>query len=423
VLQADERQSAGRENLTTRYGSPLYVYDLAELRRSAARLKAALPAGSHLLYSVKANPHPAVIRELLATGAGMEISSTGELNVVLAAGAEPSGVLYTGPGKTDAEIDAAIRAGVRRFSAESAVDLGRLRAVAARLRTPAEFLLRVNSGRPSGGSGLRMMGAATQFGMDLDAVLADPGLFAPHPYTRAIGIHLFSVSNATDEAALLQEFECSLETAQVVAERAGGELPIADLGGGFAAPYAAPGQHSRYAGLRQALTELLDRYRPAWTAAPGNLWFESGRALVGSCGVLHTTVVDVKRSRGAVFVVLDAGVNTLGGLNGLGRLLNPAVIPLVGAGPAGRPLVEATLVGPLCTPLDIHHRRIKLPELHPGDILTVPNVGAYGLSASLLAFLGRPAAAEIVIDGIRVVTARRLTVGAVELAVDDEFVV
>jgi diaminopimelate decarboxylase len=420
VVQAEERQEIGLADLTARFGSPLYVYDLAELRRSAARLRAALPAGSRLLYSVKANPHPAVITELLAAGAGVEISSAGELDMILAAGAEPSGALYTGPGKSAAEIDGAIRAGVRRFSVESAVDLDRLRSVATRLHTPVEFLLRVNGGRSSGGSGLRMMGTATQFGMDLEAVLAEPGLFAVHPYARAVGVHLFSMSNAADETALLQEFRRSLETARVVGERAGVELPIIDLGGGFAAPYAAPGEHPRYAGLRQALTELLDRHCPAWSAAPENLWFESGRALVSGCGVLHTTVADVKRTQGAVFAVLDAGVNTLGGLNGLGRLLNPSVTPLVEPDASARPLVEATLVGPLCTPLDVHHRRITMPEPRPGDVLTVPNVGAYGLSASLLAFLGRPAAAEIVVDGASVVSARRLTVGAIELEIDDQ---
>ena len=115
---------------------------------------------------------------------------------------------------------------------------------------------------------------------------------------------------------------------------------------------------------------------------PDDLLFESGRALAATCGVLHTAVVDGRQtSRGELFVVLDAGVNARG-FNGLGRLLVPAVTLLRPVDGPDRPLVEATLVGPLCTPLDIHHRRIKLPAPEPGEILTIPNAGAYGLSAT-----------------------------------------
>lgn len=403
-----------------RYGSPLYVYDLTELRGLAQGLRSALPVGSTLLYSVKANPHPALIRELNSAGVGVEISSQGELQAALDAGADVSNGLYTGPGKVLEELAAAIRAGVQRFSVESIGDLGRLKSVAARLRTPVEYLIRVNGGRPAGGTGLRMMGTASQFGIELETVLSDPDILAVDRYVRPVGMHFFSVSNAADEAALLREFEHTLETARAVADTTGFGLPVLDLGGGFAAPYAEPGTPPRYPGLRQRLIELLERYWPAWQEHRANLVFESGRALVAGSGALHTTVVDVKRSRGELFVVLDAGVNTLGGLNGLGRLLTPSVTPIPAGTEPNRPSVQATLVGPLCTPLDVHHRRITLPEPRPGDVLTIPNVGAYGLSASLLAFLGRPPAAEVVVDGDRVVAARRLAISTIELETDDE---
>ncbi|CAM5506429.1 Diaminopimelate decarboxylase OS=Streptomyces alboniger OX=132473 GN=lysA PE=3 SV=1 [Streptomyces alboniger] len=384
-----------------------------------ARLRSALPKSVGLFYSVKANPHSSLVAELVRSGLRTEISSSGELDAILAAEAAPEQSVYTGPGKTFGELSTAIRAGVQLFSVESETELARLRDAAEDAESTVDYLIRVNNGKPSGGSGLRMMGGASQFGVDIANLMSGRGLLGSHRRVNPVGMHFFAVSGAADEDALLAEFEHSLQTAKALTERTGAPLRMLDLGGGFAAPYAAPGDAPVYGRTAAVLENLLDRYFSSWRTGAPEVTVESGRALVASCGVLHTSVVDVKHTAGTTYVVLDAGVNTLGGMVGLGRLLAPSATPEPIAGREREATATVTLVGPLCTPLDIHHRRIEMPLPRVGDVLTFPNTGAYGLSASLLGFLGRPAAAEVVVDGDRVVAARRLDLIATELKTND----
>jgi diaminopimelate decarboxylase len=179
-----------------------------------------------------------------------------------------------------------------------------------------------------------------------------------------------------------------------------------DIGGGFAAPYAVPGDRPRYNGLRVALEAALDEHFPLWRSGFPEIACESGRYLVGDCGELMTSVVNVKESRGQIFAIVDAGINTLGGMAGLGRLMPVGIKPDVHEPPAGTQPV--TLVGPLCTPGDVLARNVQLGLPAPGDVLTVPNVGAYGLTASLVLFLGRPAACEVVVRGEEVIAVSQL---------------
>ncbi|HET6478941.1 MAG TPA: type III PLP-dependent enzyme [Actinoplanes sp.] len=389
--------------LTRRYGSPLYVYDLDRVERAATDLHAALPSGSVVYYSLKANPHVVVAGKMRESGCRAEVSSSGELAAALAAGFPAEDCLYTGPGKTAAELDNAIAVGVRRFSAESAGDLARIGRAALGHDTEATVLLRV-SGPGSGATGLRMTGAETQFGVDEKQVIADPGRFTTAPGARVVGLHLFPVSNARDEGALIAAFQASIALAARLRDKAGFPLEVVDLGGGFAAPYARPGRRETYPGLSGALRAALDDELPGWSDGDLEVAFESGRYLVGDCGRLVTRVQDVKAVGDTTFAVLDAGINHLGGMAGLGRLGRPAATPE----PVHGPITTVTLAGPLCTPADVIGRNVEAPDPAPGDLIVVPNAGAYGLTASLVAFLGRPAPAEIVLAGGDVVQASRL---------------
>ncbi|WP_448333395.1 type III PLP-dependent enzyme [Streptomyces sp. DSM 41534] len=384
--------------LAERFGTPLYVYRLDRVRRAAQDLLGALPRGARLYYSLKANPHPAVVRELSGLGLHLEISSPGELAVAEQARHPAEHCLYTGPGKTAAEVSDALKAGVRLFSVESPTDLRRITELSAAAGVGVDYLVRLNAQAAAVGTGLRMTGRSSQFGTDPDAALA-AGMFDPAPGARAAGAHLFSATNITDERALLEEFRSVLHSALNTFEAAGITPSLIDLGGGFAAPFAAPGERPAYTGLRAVLEELLDGTVPRWREGEPRIAFESGRYLAADCGSLLTTVLDVKHSRGTTYVVLDAGVNVLGGMSGIGRLLTPAIQPTVevdGAGGEGD-LAEVTLVGPLCTPLDVLARAARIPLPRVGDVLRIENTGAYGLSASLTGFLSRPAATEVVL--------------------------
>ncbi|MFJ1857409.1 type III PLP-dependent enzyme [Streptomyces anulatus] len=389
--------------LMQRYGSPLYVYRLDALERACADLRSLLPAPSVLYYSLKANPHRLLARALRRAGCRAEVSSAGELDAALDAGFDGADCFYTGPGKTDAEVADALARGVRRFSVESAGEMRRLGRTASAVGAEAIALLRVN-GDSAGSTGLRMTGAATQFGVDEAQVMADPGRFTDVPGTRLVGVHLFPISNARDEDSLIDSFRASITLAGRLRDLAGLPMSVVDLGGGFAAPYARPGERPAYPRLGKALRAALDDELPGWNTGKVEVAFESGRYLTGDSGQLAATVREVKRSREQSFMVLDTGVNHLGGMSGLGRLARASATPDPGAGAT----VRATLVGPLCTPADVLGRGVEVPDVGTGDCVVIPNVGAYGLTASLVAFLGRPAPAEVVLRGAEVVSATRL---------------
>ncbi|MGI5195695.1 phosphopantetheine-binding protein [Streptomyces sp. CA-288835] len=398
--------------LVDRYGSPLYVYDLARVRSALEDLRAALPQPSRVYYSLKANAHPDLVAELRRGGARAEVTSRGELAAALEAGHPAAELMYSGPGKVPAELDEAIAAGMRTFSAESFGDLERIGAAADARGVTADCVLRINAAGAPGQAGLRMTGGPSQFGFDLDD-LAEHGARLLVKGVRIIGMHFFPLTNARDEDGLLAELAQSVRTAAQLREELGIPLHLLDLGGGFAAPYATPGERPVYPGLRTALTTVLDEHLPGWRDGEPVVAFESGRYLVGDSGRLVVTVTDVKNSRGNTYAVLDSGINHLGGLSGLGRLLPLSAQPLTvpdrapdGTGTDGPSHV--TLAGPLCTPADVLSRAAELPGVRSGDLLVFPNVGAYGLSASLLGFLGHPAPVEVVVDGAETVSATRL---------------
>ncbi|MFI9504937.1 type III PLP-dependent enzyme [Nocardia sp. NPDC052566] len=397
-------------DIGSKYGTPAYVYDLGELRSSAHQLRSQLPVGSEVLYSVKANPHPAVVETLTAEGMAPEVSSPGELDLVIT----PDRALYTGPGKTPCEMRQALRAGVRTFSVESLADRDRLAEVCERTGHQADYLVRINGPSGSRGGSLRMTGRSTAFGVDLDAADDLAALFRPAGPTRPIGTHTFSATNIEDPAALLAELRRSVATAAHAVGRCGFTPRVLDLGGGFPAPSAKPGVRVALPNLAEGLAETLDECFPGWRGGQPRILFESGRYLTATAGTLLTTVVDIKRSSGQTFVLLDAGVNVLGGMTGLGRLMSPSTQPrTVGAEPSdGMPV---SLVGPLCTPLDVLNRAATLANPRPGQLLAVPNVGAYGLSASLVGFLSRPMPVEVTVDVGRVQSVRRLQLRSSEV--------
>lgn len=389
--------------LAARFGTPLYVYDLDEVDAARRELFDALPEEFELFYALKANPHPELVRTLHQGGCRAEISSTGELAAALAAGFTGAECLYTGPGKTAGELAEAIRHGVRTFSTDSVTDVRRVGAAAREHGVVADCLLRVNSVSASATTSIRMTGTPSQFGFDSETLADVLPALRRVPGARITGMHFFPLSNARDEASLIGEFQHTIELAADLALDLDIPLRYLDIGGGFTVPYAVPGERGSYPKLRTELEAALDVHLPRWRAGNPVIACESGRFLVGASGTLVAEVSNVKVSRGRKFVIIDAGINTFGGMSGLGRLL-PVSVQIE----AGAEVEPASLVGPLCTPGDVLGREIALPDLGPGDLVSIPNAGAYGPTASLLMFLGRPAPTEVVVRGDRVISASRI---------------
>ncbi|WP_326699325.1 type III PLP-dependent enzyme [Streptomyces sp. NBC_01754] len=395
------------EDLSARFGTPLYVYDLDEVAAARKELLDALPEEFELFYALKANPHPEIVRALREPGDARscraEISSTGELAAALEAGFSGDEILYTGPGKTAGELSEAIGLGVRMFSAESETDVQHIGRTADAHGVVADCLLRVNSATASATTSIRMTGAPSQFGFESETLGEVMPRLRRISGVHLAGLHFFPLSNAKDEASLIAEFTHTIALAAQLQQELELPLRFVDIGGGFSVPYATPGRRASYPGLRDALAAALDEHFPAWREGTPRFACESGRYLVGASGALVAGVSNVKVSRGRKFVILDAGINTFGGMSGLGRLL-PVTVELDDT----RAVDRASLVGPLCTPGDMLGREIKVPELGPGDTVVVPNAGAYGPTASLLMFLGRPAPAEVMLRGGEVVSASRI---------------
>lgn len=217
-------------DLTARFGSPVYLYDLDQIERRLAELRAVLPA-SRLLYSLKANALPELGAVLAGHSCGAEISSPGELNLALEAGFEAGSALYTGPGKTTDEIAAALGRGVRHFSCESMVDLRRIRSAARAAGVVARILLRVRPAhRPRAGL---VMGRGSRFGFaeaELTCALRSGDL---HTGPDLAGLHYFLGSQLSGAGALAAAFAAAIQSARRIAPLLPDGLRVVDLGGGF----------------------------------------------------------------------------------------------------------------------------------------------------------------------------------------------
>lgn len=391
--------------LAQAFGTPLYIYDLADIDQRISELRAVLPRASRLLYSMKANPLPAVAAAARLAGCDVEISSEGELSASIAAGFAPSAMLYTGPAKGESELLRAINEGVGCFSAESLRDLVRIATAAKRARTTVTVILRVNPAAAPHAR-LAMTGVPSQFGFEETELESLRPRIAALGGIDVAGVHVYFGTQAADASALAETFRITIDTAERLATTV--PVRVIDLGGGFPWPFAAMEAPPDLEPLAPALAALV-KSRECLSGA--ELWFESGRYIAASCGTMVARVMDVKHSRGTTFYLLDAGVSTLGGMSGLGRVFRPAATLIPIERDAVTQSILADVVGPLCTPLDCLARAARVPEIAPGELVAIPNAGAYGATASLSGFLSRPAALEVSVRRGQVVDVARLRGG------------
>jgi diaminopimelate decarboxylase len=381
--------------LAERVGStPFYAYDRGLLRARVAELRAALPAPVELHYAMKANPMPAVVAFMAGLVNGIDVASAGELKVALDAGANPKDVSFAGPGKRDAELRQALAAGVL-VNVESRRELVVLAALQQQLGLRARVALRVNPDFELKGSGMKMGGGPKPFGVDVDQV---PALL---DLVRAEGLgfegfHLFAGSQNLRAESICEAQIKSYELALRLAERAPAPVRFLNLGGGFGIPYFPGEQRLDLAPIGANLGEICAR---AATQLPdAAIVIELGRYFVGEAGLYVTRIVDRKISCGQVFLVTDGGLNHhLAASGNFGQVVrkNYPVTVVTSARSTEREV--ASVVGPLCTPLDLLADKMNLPVAAVGDLAVVFQSGAYGASASPQAFLGQPVVAEVLV--------------------------
>lgn len=378
--------------------TPFYAYDRSLLKARVADLRAALPQGIELHYAMKANPMPALVQWMAGLVDGIDVASAGELQVALNAGADPHEISFAGPGKRDIELGQAVAAGVL-VNVESARELSTLARASQRLGLPARVALRVNPDFELKGSGMRMSGGPKQFGIDAEAlpeVLAEVGRLSGDGVSFE-GFHLFAGSQNLKAEAICEAQQKSYELALRLAEAAPSPVKFLNLGGGFGIPYFPGESRLDLAPIADNLATLQQRVKADLPSA--KLVIELGRYFVGEAGIYVSRIVDRKVSRGQVFLVADGGLHHhLSASGNFGQVLRknyPASVE-----PQGRretATEAASVVGPLCTPLDLLADRMDMARGEIGDLAVVYQSGAYGRSASPAGFLGHPDVVEVLV--------------------------
>jgi diaminopimelate decarboxylase len=389
------------DTLAKKYGTPLYVYSANQILDRLRLFTQAFQSISHLVcYSVKANSALAILKLLEKNGAGFDIVSGGELERVLRVNKKASQrVVFSGVGKTAAEMDLALRSGILIFNVESAGELDLLAERASKLRIRARVALRVNPDvfaetHPYISTGLR----EHKFGIDIRAARGVYKAAAKHKFLDPCGVsvHIGSQIRSTDPFGAAAE-----RVAQLVRDLRADGLPIGsvDVGGGLGIEYHADHSFNPEEKVEQYATALLKALRPVGGL---QLLLEPGRFIVAQAGALLTRVLYVKKNGEKTFVVTDAAMNDL---------IRPAlyqahhdIVPVTRRKGARKRAVD--VVGPVCETGDFFARDRELPELKPDDLVAILDAGAYGLSLSSN-YNTRPRPAEVLVEGKRARLIRR----------------
>ncbi len=368
-----------------RFGTPCYVYSRAAIESAFRAFDEGLGGLDHLVcYAVKANSNLAVLDVLRRLGAGFDIVSGGELARVRAAGAAPGRVIFSGVGKSEAEMRAALEAGIRCFNVESEPELVRLDAVAGSMGARAPVALRINPDvdartHPYISTGM----AGNKFGIPHGRALAAYRHAARLPHLRIAGIGCHIGSQILETSPLDEALDRVLELADALAAE-GIALGHIDLGGGLGIRYRDEEPPDIRAYCRGLAARLAGR--------PFQVLLEPGRAIVGAAGVLLTRVEYLKLDKAKRFAVVDASMS---------ELLRPAlyeawhdIVPVAEA--PGRERARYDVVGPVCESSDVLGLDREL-ALRPGDILAILTAGAYGMAMSSN-YNSRPRPCEVLVD-------------------------
>lgn len=390
------------EVLAREFGTPLYVYDLSAMEARVADLCSVLPPTFELAFAAKANPSLAILGLMGGLGLGLDVASGGELKAAERAAVDPGRVVFTGPGKSDAELELAAEGGLRAVTVESAAELERLERAAESRGRVVPILLRAAvdgtaESRPILGAGWR------KFGIDPAELPGVARRAAQSPWLDLLGLHAFGASNVTDADSIAAHVARTAHGAAGLARQVGFDLRLVDVGGGLGVPYRDGEPELDLTRLGSCLARLAAGWAADSDLVELPLLMEPGRYLTAPCGVLVSRVLDRKRVGKQEVVIVDGGLH---------NALRPALVGeahrlCLLSGP--RPLAagdRVTVAGPLCTGLDVFPGGLtELPEV--GDLMAIRDLGAYGFTEAMPFFLSHPIPAEVAIHRGRAELIRR----------------
>ena len=374
--------------------TPFYAYSRSAVAERIQHLRNHLPAEILLHYSVKANPMPALVQQLAGLVDGFDVASAGELKVALDTPVEPKHVGFAGPGKSQAELEQAVAAGVV-IHLESESEVERVARIGDLLGITPRVTVRVNPDFEMKSSGMKMGGGPKQFGIDTEQVplvLRKIGALG----LDFQGFHIYSGSQNLRPEAIMEAQSNTLDLAIRLAQDALAPVRLLNIGGGFGVPYFPGEAPLDLRPIGDNLDRLLPQVRTKLPEA--EVVLEMGRYLVCEAGIYVCRVIDRKISRGQVFLVTDGGMHhNLAASGNLGQVIRKNYPVAVGNKMTGTKREIASVVGPLCTPLDLLADKVEMAYAEAGDLIVVFQSGAYGLTASPTGFLSHLAPAEVLV--------------------------
>ena len=382
-------------HLVERVGStPFYAYDRQRITERIALLRRHLPEGILLHYAMKANPMPAVVQHLASIVDGIDIASAGEMKVALDTMLAPGKISFAGPGKRSSELRRAVAAGVT-INVESEQELRVIVELGECLGITPSVAIRVNPDFELKSSGMKMGGGAKPFGIDVERV---PNLLRLLVSLKLnfVGLHIFSGSQNLNSAAIQEAQLKSLQLGISLTEHIPTPMRLLNIGGGFGVPYFPGEERLDLAVIGENMQPMIQAFRkqlPETLVA-----IELGRYMVAEAGIYVCRVLERKESRGKIFLITDGGMHHhLAASGNLGQVIRKNFPVIIGNRVQDTEKEMASIVGPLCTPLDLLAEEMMLPKAVAGDLVVVLQSGAYGLSVSPTAFLNHPLPEEILV--------------------------
>ncbi|MBJ7224148.1 MULTISPECIES: hypothetical protein [unclassified Brenneria] len=355
-----------------------FIYCLKEIKLRYKELTKAI-RNSKIYYSLKSNNNASILEYLVSLGLEAEVSSPGELDAAIGSGFNTSNIVYGGPGKTVDEIYYAAEKGVTYFSLESLTELSRLDAVEGLLQLKLKRIIRLfvanNKGR------LNMMMPNSKFGITINELIS----YITKSKKIIYGIHIYNgtqINESDFRNSIHQTNKAVLDVERAI----GYKLKYVNYGGGLEWPYMKSGTKII---TGEKITGIMENIEAC---------FEFGRYLVASSGTLEMAVLDVKERNDQQVLIVSAGVNIINGISASGRLINQKPDFNIVKCQSSARLIPTAIYGPLCTPVDYMTLDTSLPSMQPGDVLSIPNCGAYAQNTGLTNFLLRKPAKEIIIE-------------------------
>jgi diaminopimelate decarboxylase len=372
--------------------TPFYAYARQRMAARVRALREAMPADLSLHYAMKANPMPEVVNYMVGLVDGLDVASAGELQVALASGVNPTDISFAGPGKRNTELRYAVESAIT-INLESESEMRRLAAIGNALGKQPSVAIRVNPPFELKTSGMKMGGRPSQFGVDAERVPAMLAELAELELNFR-GFHVFSGSQNLRVEAIEEAMTKTVALVIDLADSTTLDVSFVNLGGGLGIPYFPKEQPLSLPQVAKA----VDRAVASLQQTFGNVEviMELGRYLVGEAGIYVTRVNEVKESRGERFAICDGGLHHhLAASGNFGQVIRKNYP--VAAVTQTDERQQVSIVGPLCTPLDLLGDRVTMSVLEEGALVAVLQSGAYGKTASPESFLSHPGCAEILV--------------------------